>query len=159
MTTAALEAQVYLIHKGAEQNLNFLAETIKNYGRPLPQAAFDAWDHFLTLNKMFVEYDDGLWFGGVEFDTLFKNGHPARDLPGFSRMRWPHMQIMGHVLNGALTRRAAALYCRSIVPDPTILVPKIVRLLEDEYKELPDNAQSTMKMFGEAVVNEILGKG
>jgi hypothetical protein len=162
LASFGLDIQMHLIHQGAQRNLIFLMETVKHLNRPMPQAAFDSWNDFLFLNKAFVEYSDAIFYVGLDLAAVYKKDHPVRQLPGFARLELPWLQLLAHIINGAVTRRAMAVYAGKAIPRSDVLADKFEKLVKEYHVEFPGQPQDAWRGYAKnlsGLLTEIFGKG
>ena len=166
LSAFGLDLQIHLMHKAAHQNLMFLFETLKHlvehHNAPFPQSAFEEWNRFLFLNSAFVEYSDAIFYRIVDLDAVYKSDCPLRQLPGFSRLRFPWLQLLGHIINGAITRRSMAAYTGLSVPASEVIVQKLEKYVLELREYFPEEPQEKWKQFAQSsggLLRELLVKG
>ncbi len=164
LSSLGLDLQMYLIHQGAMQNLQFLLKVFNHKGFSQTtkarayQKAYEKWEQFLLQNQVLIEYSDGILFRPVDLDQVYKEGHPARKLAGFERLDWPPLQLLGHILNGATARRSVAMYNRTQIPKSCVISEKIERYLIDLYADMPQGERGFIKGLV-SLLEEVLVKG
>jgi hypothetical protein len=161
LASFGLDLQIYLIHQGLKENLTFLTETVKHTlnhrDTPVPESVFNTWNAFLFLNQAFIEYSDGLFHRELDIATIYKEDHPLRrqlsDLVSL-----PAMQLLAHILNGAFTRRAIAVYTRSTIPRSEVIANKLYEFVREYLEDFPQEGQRFADTLS-LLINEVLAKG
>jgi hypothetical protein len=158
LSSFGLDLQMHLIHQGSKENLTFFLESMKYQDAPVPESVFDAWNAFLFLNQAFIEYSDAIFHRELDLAAIYKEDHPWRQLSGFASLELPAMQLLGHILNGAFTRRAIAMYTRSIVPRTDVIADKLYKFVREYYADSPEEGERFADSLSR-LIREIFGKG
>jgi hypothetical protein len=130
LASLGLDLQIYSMHKGAALNYRFLFTALAESAPPqneIPIAKLtnQEWLSETSLAIPLIEYDNGIFFPGLDLDEIYKQDHPIRKMRAFRLMIEPGLQLIAFIVNGTSTRNQFAQFYGRQIPKLDVLRGKL----------------------------------
>lgn len=129
----SLDLQLKAFHVNLKLNARYLWTEMKKSLSDLPDSPLEPisgedWRAQLLLAVPLIEYSDAMLFQSENLDSAYAASHPLRSFHLYGDLRHPGFQLLAHLINGSTHRSLFAAYAGHLVPNTSVLKPKLTKL-------------------------------